>query len=215
MHCDDMLADAEDWLQACSWVFREAQAELGAGQPGQFCELGATLAEEAAGGAVEEDLLVFVWAVVGEPPEMAAALYSGEDREEVAADEAKAEVVTEDADAGAVGAGADAEETAKEAEAEAAAEVEAAAATEAVAEAEAAGVVEAAVVVEAEAAAAAEAEAERLRERGESSHRSQHLNGNRQSVASAQYSINQWVIGLTRGPFINSVFSVRIHHSFS
>ena len=160
MFCDDMLVDAADWLDACSWVCREAQAELDAGQPGQFCELSATLVEETAGGAVPEDLLVFVWAVVGEPPEMAAALYSGEDREEVDADEAEAEAVTEDADDGAVGAGADAEETAKEAEAEAATEVEAAAATQAVAEAEAAGVVEAAVVVEAEAAAAAEAEAE-------------------------------------------------------
>ena len=145
MFCDDMLADAADWLDACSWVCREAQAELDAGQPGQFCELSATLVEETAGGAVPEDLLVFVWAVVGEPPEMAAALYSGEDSEEIDADEAEAEAVTEDAGAGAVGAGADAEETAKEAEAEAATEVEAAAATEAVAEAEAAGVVEAAV----------------------------------------------------------------------
>eukprot|EP01050_Picozoa_sp_SAG11_P031702 SAG11_NODE_9966_length_865_cov_4.862924_2_plen_67_part_00 len=35
MHCDDMLADAEDWLHACNWVFLEAQAELGAGQLGR------------------------------------------------------------------------------------------------------------------------------------------------------------------------------------
>eukprot|EP01052_Picozoa_sp_SAG31_P010097 SAG31_NODE_543_length_14248_cov_3.230900_8_plen_105_part_00 len=33
MFCDDMLADAEDWSQACSWVLREAHAELGVGEP--------------------------------------------------------------------------------------------------------------------------------------------------------------------------------------
>eukprot|EP01050_Picozoa_sp_SAG11_P061345 SAG11_NODE_40757_length_199_cov_96.870000_2_plen_30_part_01 len=30
---------------------------MDAGQPGQFCELSATLVEETAGGAVPEDLL--------------------------------------------------------------------------------------------------------------------------------------------------------------
>eukprot|EP01052_Picozoa_sp_SAG31_P025291 SAG31_NODE_2209_length_6183_cov_6.782544_4_plen_242_part_00 len=68
LFCDDMLADAEDWLQACSWVLEKAKAELGAGWPGQFWELGATLAEEAADGATAEDLIIFVWAVAGEPP---------------------------------------------------------------------------------------------------------------------------------------------------
>eukprot|EP01050_Picozoa_sp_SAG11_P032446 SAG11_NODE_10557_length_821_cov_21.145429_1_plen_98_part_10 len=53
-HVDDMLADAEDWLTTCSWVLVEAQAELGAGRPGQFWELGATLVEEAAEGATTE-----------------------------------------------------------------------------------------------------------------------------------------------------------------
>ena len=58
MYCDDMLADAADWLDACSWVCREAQAELDAGQPDQFYELAMTLVEETTAGAVPEDLLV-------------------------------------------------------------------------------------------------------------------------------------------------------------
>ena len=41
---------------------------------------------------------------------------------------------------------------------------------------------------------------------GESSSRSQHLNGNRLSVSRAEHSFNQCTIGLTRGPFIYSVF---------
>eukprot|EP01050_Picozoa_sp_SAG11_P025247 SAG11_NODE_5633_length_1501_cov_1.574893_1_plen_68_part_10 len=61
MFCDDMLADAADWLNACCWVCREAQAELDVGQPDQFCELATTMVEEAGGGAVPEELLVFVW----------------------------------------------------------------------------------------------------------------------------------------------------------
>ena len=48
---DDMLADAEDCLSTCSWVLAEATAELRDGRPGQFCELGATLVEEADDGA--------------------------------------------------------------------------------------------------------------------------------------------------------------------
>ena len=40
----------------------------------------------------------------------------------------------------------------------------------------------------------------------ESSSRSQHLNGNGQSVSRAEHSINQCAIGLTRGPFLYSVF---------
>ena len=52
--------------------------------------------------------------------------------------------------------------------------------------------------------------------KGESSHRSQHLNGNRQSVSRAELSINQWAIGLSRGPFSFSLFSVvPIRHPFS
>eukprot|EP01050_Picozoa_sp_SAG11_P002553 SAG11_NODE_130_length_15497_cov_10.780556_19_plen_225_part_00 len=35
---------------------------------GRFCELGRTLVEEAAGGAATEDMLVFIWAMGGEPP---------------------------------------------------------------------------------------------------------------------------------------------------
>ena len=41
---------------------------------------------------------------------------------------------------------------------------------------------------------------------GESSHRSQHLNGNRLSVSTTEHSNNQCTIGLTRGPFIYSAF---------
>eukprot|EP01050_Picozoa_sp_SAG11_P007547 SAG11_NODE_634_length_8046_cov_8.096011_7_plen_224_part_00 len=119
MVCDDMHADAADWFAACSWVRREAQAELDAGQPGQFCELGTALVEETADGAAPEELLVFVWAVVGEPPETEADLNSGEDSAEEGADEAEVEAGTEDTDVSAVGAGADVEGPAKEAKAEA------------------------------------------------------------------------------------------------
>eukprot|EP01052_Picozoa_sp_SAG31_P060441 SAG31_NODE_19617_length_596_cov_47.374245_1_plen_116_part_10 len=85
-YVDDMLADAADWLATCRWVLAEAQVELGAGRPGQFWELGATLVEEAAEGATTETMIIFVWAVVGEPPTVAV----GEmDREiEAEADEA-------------------------------------------------------------------------------------------------------------------------------
>ena len=41
---------------------------------------------------------------------------------------------------------------------------------------------------------------------GESSHRSQHLNGSRLSLSRTEHSFNQCTIGLTRGPFIYSVF---------
>eukprot|EP01050_Picozoa_sp_SAG11_P025122 SAG11_NODE_5569_length_1521_cov_1.804501_2_plen_65_part_00 len=57
-----MLCVAEDWLHACSWIWRQAVAELGDGQPGQFLELGVTLVEEAAAGAKTEDLLAYIWA---------------------------------------------------------------------------------------------------------------------------------------------------------
>ena len=36
--------------------------------------------------------------------------------------------------------------------------------------------------------------------------KSQHLNGNSRSVASTEHSFSQCTIGLTRGPFIDSVF---------
>lgn len=117
MFCDDMLADAQDWLQACSWIFKEAQAELGAGRPGRFCELGSTLAEEVDAGAVEMDLLVYIWAVVGEPPD--AAGNSGQDSKVVGADEADVEAVAEEANADAVDAKANVEGAAEETEAEA------------------------------------------------------------------------------------------------
>ena len=65
---DDMLADAEDWAQACGWVWRQAREELAARRWGRFCALGRTLVEEAAGGAAEEDMLVLIWAMGGEPP---------------------------------------------------------------------------------------------------------------------------------------------------
>eukprot|EP01050_Picozoa_sp_SAG11_P000945 SAG11_NODE_36_length_21869_cov_38.038999_7_plen_283_part_00 len=181
-----------DWLNACCWVCREAQAEQDVGRPGQFCELATTMVEEAEGGAMPEELLVFVWAVVGEPPEMAAAMLSGEDGAARGADEAAAgaEATAEAeaaAEAGVVAVEAAAveaaEEAAMEAEAEAkavaeakakavavkVAEVEAAvAAAGAVAEAEAVAMVEAVAAAEAEAVVAATAEAEerwRLRRR--------------------------------------------------
>ena len=184
MFCDDMLADAADWLNACCWVCREAQAEQDVGRPGQFCELATTMVEEAEGGAMPEELLVFVWAVVGEPPEMAAAMLSGEDGAARGADEAAAgaEATAEAeaaAEAGVVAVEAAAveaaEEAAMETEAEAkavaeakakavavkVAEVEAAvAAAGAVAEAEAVAMAEAVAAAEAEAVVAATAEAE-------------------------------------------------------
>ena len=52
------------------------------------------------------------------------------------------------------------------------------------------------------------------RGQGESSPQSQHLNGNSRSVSRAEHSLNQCAIGLTRGPFISSVFSVPIRHPF-
>ena len=48
---------------------------------------------------------------------------------------------------------------------------------------------------------------------GESSHRSQYLNGNRQSVARAELSINQCASRLGHDPFIHSAF--RAIHSLS
>ena len=48
----------------------------------------------------------------------------------------------------------------------------------------------------------------RSKTEGESSHRSRHLNGNSRSVLRAEHSLNQCAIGLARGPFISSVFSV-------
>eukprot|EP01052_Picozoa_sp_SAG31_P053497 SAG31_NODE_13747_length_849_cov_2.341333_1_plen_256_part_01 len=117
LFCDDMLADAQDWSQACSWVLAEAHAELTVGGPGRFCELGSTLAEEAAAGAVVEDMLVLIWAIVGEPPEEAVGSRVGS--EALEADEADVETVTEEADAGAEGVKADVEGTVEEAEAEA------------------------------------------------------------------------------------------------
>ena len=154
---DDMLVDAEDWLQVCSWVLEEVQAELDAGQPGQFWELGATLVEEEAEGATSEDLTIFVWAVVGEPPEMAVCsvgdgaeadsdgenhvvVDSGEDSETdaEAADEAVAEeavAVVEEAEAEEEAAAeVGAEAVAKEAMAEAVAKAKAVAGAEAEAE---------------------------------------------------------------------------------
>eukprot|EP01050_Picozoa_sp_SAG11_P000484 SAG11_NODE_15_length_26319_cov_13.810564_9_plen_177_part_00 len=123
-YVDDMLAAGEEWLKTCSWVLAEAQAALGAGRPGQFWELGATLVEEAAEGATTEDLNIFVWAVVGEPP--AVAVGEREDIDiEAEADEAEAEAGEAEAD----------EAEAKEAEADEAVE---AAADEAKAEAAAA-----------------------------------------------------------------------------
>eukprot|EP01050_Picozoa_sp_SAG11_P052305 SAG11_NODE_30225_length_302_cov_47.970443_1_plen_71_part_10 len=38
---EDMLADAEEWLRASSWVLSQAEAEVDGGRPGQFVELGA------------------------------------------------------------------------------------------------------------------------------------------------------------------------------
>eukprot|EP01052_Picozoa_sp_SAG31_P036791 SAG31_NODE_4643_length_3076_cov_6.399059_1_plen_124_part_10 len=38
--CVDRLEDAQDWWQACGWVFEEAWGEERAGKPGRFSAVG-------------------------------------------------------------------------------------------------------------------------------------------------------------------------------
>eukprot|EP01050_Picozoa_sp_SAG11_P013928 SAG11_NODE_1665_length_4495_cov_40.440400_2_plen_277_part_00 len=90
---EDMLVDAEEWLRASSWVLSQAEAEVDGGRPGQFVELGATITEEAAAGATMDDLMIYIWATAGVPPEAEVmAVDAGEVAELKAVAEAEAVV---------------------------------------------------------------------------------------------------------------------------
>ena len=141
--CDDMLDDAEEWLRASRWVLSQAEEEVDGGRPRQFVELGATITEEAAAGATMDDLMIYIWATAGEPPE---AEVMAVDAGEVAELKAVAEAAATEAEATEAEAVAEAEATTEvEAVAAAAAAESAAAVAEAAARATATAVAEAVV----------------------------------------------------------------------